>query len=214
MSLSPEQDKLFEEWWLGKFSNKQVGGVPQAVTARSAWTACLVSNKVEELQRRVEELESEQFEYCDDCGAPLSACGEPSPDGTPSMDCKVCQLRDKIDDLERQLEGIRKEREEWRDCLNNRMDRITLLEHQLLKMRTPTSEENEMLNDGTLSELEKLSKGQPQQVPDSEGRWYRRIPVEVYRGNEMLFWVHKRRISQVTDDGQWGGPCERNGCEA
>lgn len=32
-------------------------------------------------------------ERCEECNGELSDCGELNPDGTPSSDCKVCQLR-------------------------------------------------------------------------------------------------------------------------
>lgn len=35
-------------------------------------------------------------EFCEVCNTPLSACGTPAPDGEPSMECKVCQLREAL----------------------------------------------------------------------------------------------------------------------
>jgi hypothetical protein len=37
------------------------------------------------------------FEYCSKCNSPLSACGEQSVDGCPTMDCQVCQLREQVE---------------------------------------------------------------------------------------------------------------------
>ncbi len=54
------------------------------------------------LEQRRKELEqviahTNGLNYCNDCNSPLSACGEPNPDGTPSEDCLVCIIRSQRD---------------------------------------------------------------------------------------------------------------------
>ena len=49
-------------------------------------------------------------DYCEDCGWPLSHCGERDTDGEPSLDCERCRLREKIQDLHKQLEESQSKR--------------------------------------------------------------------------------------------------------
>lgn len=37
-----------------------------------------------------------EFTFCDTCGYPETQCGAPDADGEPSLDCAVCQLRDRL----------------------------------------------------------------------------------------------------------------------
>lgn len=80
------------------------------------------------IQSRNKSQEVETMEYCEDCNFPLSACGEQNIDGTPSMDCQVCKLRDllaaeraareaadrRIAFLEEAIASSHKERIGWR----------------------------------------------------------------------------------------------------
>jgi transcription elongation factor Elf1 len=54
-----------------------------------------------EFLKRVATLVTD-FEYCDECNHPLSACGEQHNDGTPSIDCQVCKLRSLLADVRQQ----------------------------------------------------------------------------------------------------------------
>lgn len=56
----------------------------------------------DDLRAEIAELkaktEREQLELCKECSYPLSDCGPPSVDGTPTTDCKACQHRAKTTD--------------------------------------------------------------------------------------------------------------------
>ena len=45
-------------------------------------------------------------ERCEECNSELSPCGSPSVDGEPSMDCKVCQLREQLSEAKRDSERL------------------------------------------------------------------------------------------------------------
>ena len=57
-------------------------------------------------------------ERCEVCNGELSACGEQNVDGTPSMDCRYCQLKEAHDNLKQQLAGAKKDSERL-DWLND-----------------------------------------------------------------------------------------------
>lgn len=56
----------------------------------------------------------ETVEHCEDCNFPLSACGEPNVDGTPTMDCQVCKLEDLLATERAAREAVERQREVWR----------------------------------------------------------------------------------------------------
>lgn len=62
------------------------------------------SPEVKALGELARQLERElATERCETCNCELSACGEQNIDGTPSMDCQLCQASDRINTLEREL---------------------------------------------------------------------------------------------------------------
>lgn len=58
----------------------------------------------DDLRAEIAELkaktEREQLELCKECSHPLSDCGPLGVDGTPTADCKVCQLKAQIAEME------------------------------------------------------------------------------------------------------------------
>lgn len=71
-----------------------------------------------------------KFQFCETCNAPLSACGPLDGDGCPSMDCRVCKLREKLAETEKLCEeaavGCANRGVELRDAYQ----RISWLEQQ------------------------------------------------------------------------------------
>ena len=44
-----------------------------------------------------------EFEFCETCNRPLTLCGQPNPDGEPSLDCHACLLREKIAEKDKRI---------------------------------------------------------------------------------------------------------------
>lgn len=59
-----------------------------------------LTSDLQAAKQRVEEL---TLDWCEECHFPLSQCGPQGVDGEPSLDCKGCQLRERIDELEEKL---------------------------------------------------------------------------------------------------------------
>jgi hypothetical protein len=61
-------------------------------------TPCGLLDRCAALETDVAAVKADN-ERCQECSAELSACGEINPDGTPSLDCEVCQLRAEVERL-------------------------------------------------------------------------------------------------------------------
>jgi hypothetical protein len=109
MSTPSQIEELVKKW----FSNT-------TVTRREAIEWALKEQR-SQIMAAIPTSKTEELEWCEECNFPLSPCGEQNVDGTPSMDCKVCQLRDKVAQLTAARASQTSEHEkqvaEWNDTV-------------------------------------------------------------------------------------------------
>ncbi len=72
-------------------------------------------------------LKGSQLEFCKECNHPLSDCGPQNSDGTPSMDCMVCQLKSDLLTERLAKEAAEKERDALRVEYESRVQWIIKL---------------------------------------------------------------------------------------
>ncbi len=76
------------------------------------------------LRQRIAELEKER---CEDCNFELVQCGPLNDDGEPTLDCKVCQLREK-------LKAASQNADANLNALTESQERVKVLEGALIKI--------------------------------------------------------------------------------
>lgn len=55
-----------------------------------------------------------RIEWCEECGSPLSHCGDQDSDGEPELDCSACQLREKLHETYAECNRLTAERDDYK----------------------------------------------------------------------------------------------------